>query len=273
MKTRWYFVVLSYAIIFLALIVFLFPIVWLFLGSFKPASEVLIVSLPTNPSLKSYEEVLSNFPVGLYLRNSLGLAVVSTVGSVALGSLAAYSLMRYKYLARQPILIVTLLMRMLPGIALGVPLFLLFSQIKLTNTFLGLVLAHAAIQLPLVIWIMLSFFEDLPPELEDAAFVDGCNRANVIYYVILPIATPGLAVASIFAFLISWNNFDLSLILATTPQLLTMPVGMSQLNLLYGVRWDLLSAAAVMYIVPTIVLALLLQRYIVRGLTMGAVKG
>jgi multiple sugar transport system permease protein len=120
---------------------------------------------------------------------------------------------------------------------------------------------------------MLGFFEDIPGELVDAGLVDGCSRLSVIWHVILPVAAPGMAVAAIFAFLVSWNNFDLSFTLASTPALLTMPVGMSQMNLLYGIRWDLLSAAASMYILPTIVLALVLQRYIVRGLTMGAVKG
>jgi len=179
---------------------------------------------------------------------------------------------------------------MVPGVALGVPLFWLFSRADLKNTFEGIVLAHTALQLPLTIWIMVGFLEDIPSELADAGLVDGdipseladaglvdgCNRLNVIYYVILPLAAPGLAVASIFAFLTSWNNFDLSLMLNSAPELLTMPVvpvGMSQMNLLYGIRWDSLSAASVMYIVPTIILALLLQRYIVRGLTAGAIKG
>jgi ABC-type glycerol-3-phosphate transport system permease component len=162
---------------------------------------------------------------------------------------------------------------MLPAIAIGIPLFILFSRIRMTNTFAGLIIAHAAVQLPLVIWIMQGFLEDIPVELAEAGMVDGCNRLNVLYHILLPLATPGLAVAAIFAFLISWNDFGLSLILISTPDLLTMPVGMSNMNLMYGVRWDNLSAAAVMYIVPTIALALLLQRYIVRGLTMGAVKG
>lgn len=273
MKPRRRFVILSYVVIITALIVFLFPIVWLLLGSLKPPADVFSTTLPTHPTLENFAAVLQQFPVGQYMRNSLGLAVTSSLIAVVTGSLAAYGLTRYKFRVRGAILLITLLMRMLPGIALGIPLFLLFSQVKLTNTFQGLALAHTAIQLPLATWIMLGFLEDLPPELADAGLVDGCNRLSVIYYVILPLAAPGLAVATIFAFLVSWNNFDLSFILAPTPKLVTMPVGMAQMNLLYGVRWDMMSSAAVMYIIPTIVLALLLQRYVVRGLTMGAVKG
>jgi multiple sugar transport system permease protein len=273
MKPRRSSVLLSYVIVIAALVVFLFPIVWLILGSLKPPSEVLSVGLPVRPTLQNYASVIEQFPVGQYFQNSLLLAVASTLVALFTGSLAAYGLTRYKFRARRPILMLTLLMRMLPGVALGIPLFLLFSQVRLTNTFQGLVLAHTAIQLPMVTWVMLGFLEDIPPELADAGLVDGCNRVNVLYHVVLPLAAPGLAVAAIFSFLLSWNNFDLSLILAPTPRLVTMPVGMSNMNLLYGIRWDLLSAAAVMYIVPTIILALLLQRYIVRGLTMGAVKG
>jgi ABC-type glycerol-3-phosphate transport system permease component len=164
-------------------------------------------------------------------------------------------------------------MRMLPAIAVSIPLYLLFSRIGLTDTYHGLIIAHVAAQLPLVIWIVQGFLEDIPGEMTDAGLVDGCNRLSVLYHIILPLAAPGLAVAAIFAFLLSWNDFGISLILITSEERLTMPLGMAQMNLAYGVKWDSLSAAAMMYIIPTIILALLLQRYIVRGLTMGAVKG
>lgn len=264
---------LSYVIVLSATGVFLFPIVWLVLSSLKPPSEILEISLPAQPTLTNYTNVLGTFPVGRYLRNSVFVALSSTFVSLLLGSLAAYGFTRYRFHGRRFLLLATLLMRMLPAIAIGIPLFILFSRIRMTNTFAGLIIAHAAVQLPLVIWIMQGFLEDIPVELAEAGMVDGCNRLNVLYHILLPLATPGLAVAAIFAFLISWNDFGLSLILISTPDLLTMPVGMSNMNLMYGVRWDNLSAAAVMYIVPTIALALLLQRYIVRGLTMGAVKG
>ncbi|MCC7451047.1 MAG: carbohydrate ABC transporter permease [Anaerolineae bacterium] len=265
--------VISYAIIIVAVIIFLFPIVWLALGSLKPPVELMTVSLPSTLTLTNYETVLSSFPVGRYLVNSFIVAFGSTVLSLVSGSLAAFGFVRYRFRARQFLLLFTLLMRMLPAIAISIPLYLLFSRIGLTDTFPGLIIAHAATQLPLVIWIMVGFLEDIPTELADAGLVDGCNRLSVLYHIILPIAAPGMAVGAIFAFLASWNDFGLSLVLISTPERLTMPVGMSQMNLLYGVRWDSLSAAAMMYIIPTIILALVLQRYIVRGLTMGAVKG
>ncbi len=265
--------ILSYVVVVVAVVVFLFPIVWLFLGSLKPRSELLQVSLPTQPTLVNYTNVLREFPVGLYLRNSLIVAIISTTITLITASLAAYGFTRYRFRGRQLLLMSTLLMRMLPAVAVGIPLFLLFSRLRLTNTYAGLVLAHIAGQLPLVIWILSGFYEDLPSELIDAGLVDGCNRLSVLYRIILPLAAPGLAVAAVFSFLISWNDFGLAFMLVQKPDVLTMPVGMSHMSLRFGIRWDSLSAAGIMYIVPTIIMALVLQRYVVRGLTLGAVKG
>jgi ABC-type glycerol-3-phosphate transport system permease component len=154
-----------------------------------------------------------------------------------------------------------------------VPLFLIFSSLGLTNTFHGLILAHAVSALPLVVIIMLGYFSDFPKELVDAAYIDGCNRFNVIYLIVIPIVKPGLTVVSIFAFIVSWNNFDISLLLGYLPQYKTMPLGLAMMNTQYGILWNLIAAAGALYILPTIILAIALQRYVVRGLTAGAIKG
>lgn len=266
---------LSYAVVSIGMLIFVFPIVWLVLGSLKPPADVFSISLPTHPTLVNYRSVLDTYPVARYLRNSLLVAISSTTLSLLTGSLAAYGFARsrYRFTGQQSLLIFILVLRMLPGIALGIPLYLLFSRLHLVDRAPALILAHAAIQLPLVIWIMQQFFRDVPVELEEAGMVDGSTRLGVLYRIVLPLATPGMAVAAILAFLFSWNEFSLALILTSSPNLQTMPVALAQMNQLYGVRWDLLSAAAAMYIIPTMIMALLLQRYIVRGLTMGSVKG
>lgn len=264
----------SYGIVFAGLVVFLFPIFWLVLGSLKPPAEILNIGLPTRPTLANYAAVLDTYPIARYLGNSLRVALLSTALSLIVGSLAAYAFTRYRFRGSGFGLLFALALRMLPAIGVSIPLYLLFSRIGLVDNVAGLVLAHCAVvQIPLVIWIMYGFFQDIPVELAEAGLVDGCNRLTVIYHIVLPLAAPGLAVAAVFSFLFSWNDFGLSLILVSTPNLLTMPVALSQMNLQYGVRWDNLSAAAVMYIVPTMIMALLLQRYITRGLTAGAVKG
>ncbi len=266
---------LSYALVAVGLVIFLFPIVWLFLGSLKPPVDVLSVSLPTNPTLTNYRDVLDTYPVERYLRNSLVVALSSTALSLAVGSLAAYGFarQRYRFLGRRFVLLFILMLRMLPLIALGIPLYFLFARLDLIDRPPGLILAHAAIQIPLVVWIMQGFCQDVPVELEEAGLVDGGTRLGVIYQIVLPLVTPGLAVAAILAFLLSWNEFGLALILVSSPDLLTMPVALAQMNLIYGIRWDLLSAATALYIVPTMLMALILQRYIVRGLMAGSVKG
>jgi ABC-type glycerol-3-phosphate transport system permease component len=266
---------LSYALVIAALVVFLFPIAWLVISSLKPPAEVLSVSLPSRPTLANYQGVLETYPVGRFLRNSLVVALGSTALALTTGSLAAYGFARarYRFAGRGALLLFILMLRMLPLIALGIPIYLLFSRLGLTNQPPGLILAHAAVQLPLVVWILQGFFQDVPVELEEAGMIDGCTRLGVLYRIVLPLVAPGLAVAAILAFLFSWNDFGLALILVSTPDLQTMPVALAQMNLIYGIRWDALSAAAVLYIVPTMIMALLLQRYIVRGLTMGSVKG
>ncbi len=267
--------VISYAVVIVAAALFVFPIAWLLVGSFKQPVDVLEVSIPSNPTLRNYRVVLDTYPVDRFLRNSVVVAFGSTMIALTCGSLAGYGFARRRYAFRGSglVLLAILAFRMLPGVALGIPLYLLFSRLDLIDRSPALILAHAAIQIPLVIWIMKGFFEDVPIEIEEASLVDGSSRVGALVRIVLPLAAPGFAVAAILSFLFSWNEFSLALILTSSPDLQTMPVALAQMNLLYGIRWDLLSAASAMYIVPTLLLALFLQRYIVRGLTMGSVKG
>ncbi|MGL4649054.1 MAG: carbohydrate ABC transporter permease, partial [Caldilineaceae bacterium] len=188
---------LSYVVVIGALMIFLFPIVWMILGSLKTPSQMFEVSLPIPPTLENYRVVFDSYPIGRFLGNSLRVAFFSTTLSVFVGSLAAYALTRHRFRGSNAMLLGALGMRMLPGIAVSIPLYLLFSRIDLTNTTFGLVLAHCAIiQIPLVIWIMYGFLQDIPYELAEAGLVDGCTRFSVIWRIILPLAAPGLAVAA-----------------------------------------------------------------------------
>ena len=245
-RQRKFQLILSYAVVGVGMVVFAFPIIWLFLGSLKQPVDILAVTIPTNPTLVNYSTVLDTYPVLRYLRNSLVVALASTTLSLVTGSLAAYGFARdrYAFAGQRSVLLFILLLRMLPGIALGIPLYLLFSRLGLVNRPPALILAHAALQLPLVVWIMQGFFRDVPVELEEAGMVDGSTRLTVLWRIVLPLATPGMAVAAILSFLLSWNEFSLALILTSSPELQTMPVALAQMNLLYGIRWDLLSAAA-----------------------------
>lgn len=267
--------VLAYLVVITAALVFVFPIAWLVLGSLKRPVDVLEISLPIPPTLTNYRAVLHTYPIVTFLRNSMIVAFGSTGIALVTGSFAAHGFARkqYAFVGSGLALLGILALRMLPGVALGIPLYLLFSRLGLIDSHFALILAHAAIQIPLVIWIMKGFFEEVPIEIEEASLVDGASRLRTLLRITLPLSAPGIAVTAILSFLFSWNDFGLALILSSSPDAQTMPVALSQMNMLYGIRWDLLSAAASMYIIPTLILALFLQRYIVRGLTMGSVKG
>jgi multiple sugar transport system permease protein len=264
---------LVYLVLTVAAVAVVAPVVWLFLTSLKTPLNLFALNLPLPPSLDSYRSVLADQPVLTYLRNSVIVAVCATTASVTLAVLAAFGFTRYPFPGSGPVFISVLVCRMVPGIALIIPLYLIFGRLGLLDTLQGLIIAHTAYSLPFAIWLLEGFIRDIPHDLDDAGLIDGCNPLSVLLRIILPVAAPGLAVAAIFSFLLSWNDFIVALILTSTPASQTMPVGLSHMTLEYGVRWDQLSAAGMMYIVPTLIMAIALQRYIVRGLTLGAVKG
>ena len=272
MRSEKYLVVISWITLGTALVIWLFPIIWFVLASLKTPKDMYDIA-SFNLSPYNFLRVFQNYPIGLYMRNSLILAFGSGVIAVTVGTLTAYGISHTKFRFKNPTTIFIFLVRLVPSMAVMVPLFLIFSSLGLTNTFHGLILAHAVSALPLVVIIMLGYFSDFPKELVDAAYIDGCNRFNVIYLIVIPIVKPGLTVVSIFAFIVSWNNFDISLLLGYLPQYKTMPLGLAMMNTQYGILWNLIAAAGALYILPTIILAIALQRYVVRGLTAGAIKG
>ena len=251
---------LSYGVVAIAVFVFVFPVFWLGLSSFKPPRELFDVALPSVFTLENYEAVLRNYAMGAFFRNSLVTAVAVTLGTVVIGGLAAYAFARYSFKGRQLTLFSVLVLRMIPGISLTIPLFLLISQFRLLDTLGAVIVGQLAFALPQSVWILEGFFRGLPIELEEAALVDGCSRLQALLYVVVPISTPGLAVTGIFSFLLSWNDFALPLVLTTSPNSQTLPVALSQMSLLYGIRWDHMSAASMMYMVPTILIAIFLSR-------------
>jgi multiple sugar transport system permease protein len=273
MKVRTTTKLLSYSILILTVVFFTLPVLWLFFTSLKPVSELFSQALPIPPTLVNYTTVLKTYDMARFFLNSLVIAVVVTVLGVIIGAVAAYGFARYRFPLSSLLLVAVLVVRMVPGISLIIPLYLLASGFGMLNTRLAVIITELAFALPLAVWIMEGFFRSLPKDLDEAALIDGCSRLGAFFRVILPIAAPGVAVTAIFTFLYSWNEFVFPLVLNSLPESHTLPVALSQMNLLYGIRWDHMSAASMMYIIPTIVIAALLQRYIVQGLTAGAVKG
>ncbi len=252
-----------------------FPFVYLLLTSFKTPLDAIAVPasvLPSQWTLENYVTALSNDGVVPALINSVVTAVLSTVLSLALAVPAAYAITRYRTPSGGVFVLAALVTRMVPTIAIGAPLIETMRMLGLSDTSLGLAIAHTTISLPLSIWLMSSFFESVPDELEEAAKVDGASRLGALRLVVLPVVSGGLAVTAIFAFLASWNEFLFSLLL-TSVRAQTTPIVIANFQTQFGLDWGAMTALAAVYSIPVILLTLVLQRHIVAGLTLGAVKG
>ena len=255
----------------IVILVLMFPLVWTIMTSLKSQAQNL--HYPPiwvfTPTFTNYRDVFIENPLFSFLLNSVIVGVGSTALALLLGCPAAYAIARRKW---RGIGVMILAARLVPGVALLVPWYIIFRQLGLLDTYTPLILTHLIVSLPIVIWLMVSFFEDLPSELEDAARIDGCSYFGVFIRISLPLTVPGLVAATILAFIYSWNNFLFSLILSGRD---TAPLPVAVFNFMtYGmVNWGGLAAAATVILTPVALLTLIIQKHIARGMTAGAIKG
>jgi multiple sugar transport system permease protein len=254
------------------------PVYWMATISLK--TEVDQFAVPPRwvgfqPTIAHYSEAFLTRSFGQYLQTSAIVATLSTLFALLLGTFAAYGLSRVRLPAKldKRISIWILSTRMFPPIVSAVPLFLLMRDVRLLNTITSLVIVYTAFNLPFVVWMMRGFFQELPRELEEAAMVDGDSRMGALARVILPLVTPGLAATAVFCLIMSWNEFLLALVLTQTDAAMTLPVGIAGRVTQYEIKWGVMSAAGVVAMMPILVFAMAAQRYLVRGLSLGAVKG
>lgn len=249
-----------------------FPVVWVYLTSFKTRADAF--ALPPKwlftPTLDNYRQVLQGMALGDYFTNSLIVGVSTTVLSVFLGAISAYALTRYVFPGKQLVANTFLATRVLPAAVTVLPLFLLFRDARLLDNYLALILTYTAYNLPLATWLLVGFLDNVPEELEQAAMMDGCSRIGAFYRVTLPLIVPGIAVTSVFALIAAWNEFLFALIFMF--QKLTLPVAVSLSITEVGVHWGQATALAGIVLVPVILFTLFVSRYLVEGLTLGAVK-
>jgi multiple sugar transport system permease protein len=275
--------VLTVLVILVLLFVYL-PVAWLVISSISTRSELLstpIHWIPQNPTLENYTNIL--FPahgtseVAKTFRTTLwnSLLVASSVTIIALvgGSLASYALVRLKFPFRQTILVGVLGTRMIPEISLVIPLYLFATRFGLFNSPAILIITYLSFALPFAIWLMAAFFDTIPIELEDAARIDGCNRIETLFRIIMPISAPGLVSTGLFVFLTAWDEFFFALILTSTVAAKTVPVAIAEFTGRYVVDVGGMMTGGVLAAIPPVLLSLIFQRYIVSGLTAGAVKG
>lgn len=264
--------------IVIALTLTLFPVYWIAANSFKFDIDIFSVPpqwFPAEPTLKHYKAAFIERPFLQYALNSLIIAAATTIVSVVLGTMAGYALARFRYPGqwRYQISFWILSTRMMPPIVTIIPLYLAFNYLDLLNTKLAVVIAYTAFNLPFATWMMKSYFQDLPVELEEAAMVDGDTRWGAFVRVALPLARPGLAATAIFCLIISWNEFLLALILTLTERSQTLPIGIAGRVTQYNTYWGEISAAGFTACIPIMIFALMVQKQLVRGLSFGAVKG
>jgi len=254
----------------------LFPFYWLINISLKTPADLQSSSfVPPNPTMDNYSKIFQNPDFTKALRNSAVVAMSTTVLALAVGSFCAYALARLKLRFKYVILAIVLSISTFPQIAIAAPLFKLWSDIGLFNTWRGLIIPYLTFALPLSIYIMVSFFREIPKDLEEAALVDGATRFQAFRKVVIPLAAPGLATAGILAFIGSWNEFLLAVTLTSSSKARTVPAAISFFtgNTQFEIPYGSIAAASVVISVPLILLVLLFQKRIVAGLTAGAVKG
>jgi len=250
------------------------PLYWMYSTALKPGNLERVVPpvIFFQPTLENFTQLLRTTPFLLYLNNTVIIASVTTLASLTLGASAAYSFTRFRYPGSDMLPLFYLVMRMLPRFVLVIPYYLLMRALGLLNTHLALILAYSGFSLPFVIWMMIGFFKEIPIELEEAAMVDGANRLTVLARIVMPLVAPGLAATAIFAFLLGWNELLFSLVLAgrDTRTLAQLPLSFTTDR---GTEWGMVMAAGSLVLLPVIVFAISVQKYILRGMTMGAVKG
>jgi ABC-type glycerol-3-phosphate transport system permease component len=268
--------VLAYGWLILISIFAAGPFIWILSTSFKTRSEVFTkvpVLIPQEPTLASYQYVLTKTPALRYFLNSLIVAGGTTILAILLTTLGAYALSRFRFRFRKTIGVWLISGQMIPGIITLVPLFVVMTQFRMINSYLGLILADTIGVLPFCVWMLKGYFDTVPVELEEAAMIDGCSRVGAIRRVFLPIASPGIAAVALFAFTSAWQEFMFALTMMKEQTMYPLSVA---INFFVGpagtVEWGNIMAMAVLIIVPSLIFFLFMQRYIVAGLTAGAVK-
>ena len=275
-----------YALVFLLVFAMLAPFVWMIISSISPTNELASRPphwIPNNPTLLRYIALIfgpqpgMNMPIAAArfvsaLNNSLLISGMTTLVCIFAGTTAAYALVRLPVPGKNNFLFGMLSAQMLPVIVIIIPLYLVMQSLRLMDTWYGMVILYSGFMLPTVIWIMHGYFQTLPEELEEAALIDGCTRLGALVRVVLPISGPGLVAITAFAFLYTWNEFFMALIF-TGSNSKTITVIVTEFSTQAGIDYGLMMTGGVIGSLPPLILALLLQRYIVAGLTSGAVKG
>ena len=267
--------------VFLVMAVICLPGLWVMLNAFR--SNVAILS--NQSLLDSGSYTLDNFrnvfgfggmaslPIRQYFVNSVVISLASTIAAIVVGVAGGYAFARFEFRHKKLLFVVLMLTRAIPGIALSLPIFMLWAWTGLLDTHIGVIIVYLAMNVPFTVWLIDGFFREVPAELAEAAQIDGCSRWQAFWHIELPLARSGVASAAIFAFLTSWNEFALASQLCRSPDTKTLPVGLMDFTAQFTVDWAGMCTMAVIIIIPAIILTFIVQKHLIAGLTLGGVKG
>jgi multiple sugar transport system permease protein len=270
--------VLAYLVLIALGIIGVAPFIYLAILSAKRRIEILAQVPPDlhfewTTISRTYQEVMYSQGMLSFTTNSLIVVGLATLLAIIIGTPAAYAFSRMRFHGKENLASTILSMRFMPPLAVAIPLFLTIKSIGLENSYLGLILPYTAFSLPLVVWILIGFFDEVPRELDDAAFVDGCSHFVVLWRVMIPLVRPGIMTAALFGAIFIWNEFLLALYVIDSRQLQTISLGAATLvSAQRPIDWNIAAAVGVVTVIPMLIFSLLVQRYIVRGLTAGALR-
>ena len=267
---------LIYSVIAVYLFITVAPLVWVLSTSFKPNQEAMSFPpkfLPDHPTLENYFFVLTDSKLVLSLINSLIVSVGSTTLSVTVSALGGYAFARYDFKGKNLLMSIILALFMIPVVINIIPLYIMLANVGLLNSLAALVLTFQILIIPLNIFLLKNYFESLPKELEEAALIDGCSKLGALIRVTIPMSLPGFLIAAILSFRFSWNEFVLPVVLSNKPDSMIFQVALYQFISLYRIDWGYLTAGINIAIIPVVVLMLIFQKKMIRGLTLGAVRG
>jgi len=266
---------LSYILVILASLFVIFPYYWLFVSSLKPVDKLLSYPPDFLPflSLHNYIEVFSRTKITTFLFNSIFVALSVVLIVILLTLFGGYSLARLNFPGKRFLLTSILFVYLIPPILIVVPLYQLMVILRLIDTYIGIILTHIAHALPFSLWITTVFLEALPKEIEEAASIDGAGKLNILFRIITPISLPLIATVAIFSFIDSWNDFIFASVLLTSDSLKTLPIGVYVFSLGAVIEWGWILSSGVIITLPVLIFFLIFQRYLIKGLTAGAIRG
>ncbi|TPK35239.1 carbohydrate ABC transporter permease [Mesorhizobium sp. B2-5-3] len=253
-----------------------FPLVWLFLTSIRSSADIFSVPvhiIPETATLTQYVSVFAEYDTMDYVWNTVIVSAATVILVHLLAIPCAYALSRFRMPGAMLIFGLLLIMRMIPVIALAIPLFAVFAAMGMLDTIWALILCHTAAKLPVAIWLLLGFIQDVPKEIEEAAQSDGAGTVRTLVQIVTPLIAPGIGASAVITFLFTWNDLLLALTLTSSKAAQTLPVGLTNFVSQFGIDWGAMSAAGVLMVIPTLVFVWFAQGLLVKGLTTGAVRG